>query len=264
MSVFSRPYRHAAVVLLGASAWGALTLPACSGDTFTPAEESGGTGGAPSDGGAAGTSSLGGAPGTGGEPTAGSGGTSGCTVASDCATPAAPCLVATCVEGVCGTAPGPDKDLPDPKPLDCRKLRCVSGKETSQRNEFDIPDTDAACYVGSCAGDGKPTIVKVADNTPCGTVEAPRFCTSGACVACDKDHACAKSTVPCQQTVCKAGECAQEIDPGAPLADPNASDCTVPACAPDGTPTTENRKSASPCTKTDGNQGACDAQGKCK
>src|SRR5262245_36254851 len=68
--------------------------------------ESGGAGGAPTTGGMGAAGGMGGMGGAAGASTTTGPGT--CVFGKDCPTPSDPCVVPTCINGMCQTQPGPD------------------------------------------------------------------------------------------------------------------------------------------------------------
>lgn len=146
---------------------------------------------------------LGGAGGSGGglsTGTGGSGGAGGCDDASDCPTPAEPCLVATCDAGACDVGPAPAATpAGDPVDGDCHAEFCDGAGATQSLPVLDDPADDGnECTLDTCQ-DGAPTGLPQPVKTPC----AQGVCdAAGACVQCVDAADCGGQS--CNGGVCSA------------------------------------------------------------
>ncbi|HEY2898946.1 MAG TPA: hypothetical protein VGL59_00110 [Polyangia bacterium] len=182
------------------------------------------------------------------------------------------CLKHTCVNNVCtiasSTAAGTLLPMADQTVGDCKDAICDgSGGVISQANTGDKHDDGNACTVDKCNGSTPDNSQAVTVGTPCG-MNNSGMCNGTACVGCLMNSDCGTDT-ECQHYVCNsannggtcethpvadgtvlvsgqmAGDCKQVVCDGNGLTrssiditdiPTDSNDCTVGACAADGTP----------------------------
>jgi plastocyanin len=133
----------------------------------------------------------------------------GCDKPSDCPSPseADPCMVPTCVKGVCGVArAAADSKVADATPGDCQATVCdAKGKASSSVDDGDVPADDGNACTEEACNEGAPSHTPKASGTTC-MQDGGNFCdAAGGCVECTLANQCASNV--CQDGTCRAAVC---------------------------------------------------------
>jgi hypothetical protein len=167
------------------------------------------------DGGAAGGASLapGGAGGTdsgghGAAPSAGNAGNAGdagCVTTADCGPSANRCAYATCIAGVCGSAPAAaglfvQRDTP----ADCFDLVCdATGQAVKVLDQSNVPNSSGPCVTNGCDAKGNVFSTNAPKGAACSGDGGAKLCDgAGQCVPCLGALDCAAG-----QTCSTGGDC---------------------------------------------------------
>jgi hypothetical protein len=218
-----------------------LALSACGDDASVTGSGGGGASSSTSE--AATTSSSG---------SGGSGAGSACSSSDEC-DDANPCTLDTCDDGACAHSVV-EQELADDTPGDCMRPACDDGAVVRIDASADVPVVAVPCLVGAC-GEGGPTTLPEALDTPCGT---GLFCDGeGACVGCVDDDECVGPSA-CVVGTCNQGACAYETLPEGEVVTPPVDDpCATYACVAGVVERTPTPYVACPA-------GACDGEGMCR
>ncbi|WP_437677109.1 hypothetical protein [Sorangium sp. So ce131] len=163
---------------------------ACSPETRTFTDNTGGTADP-----AAGSGGAGG--------TAGGGAGGGCTERSDCPAPAEPCQTSACVDGTCAVVPLPEGIEVAPEPGDCRRLVC-DGDGAQVALPADEPEDDGNPCTDDLCQEAMPAHPPRAGETcPGGVCDAGGRCVPRMCAG---DLDCGIST-ECYRYTCQDGLC---------------------------------------------------------
>lgn len=197
-----------------------------------------GSAGTGATGGSAGSAGISGASGTSGASgasgVAGSGGTGECSDPSECPTPP-PCVLATCLSGVCGTENAPTTTpIADETPDgDCFVSACDgNGSVITVVDTSDIPPITSVCKFPACTPDGMPTFTVPGSGGPCNE-NGGKYCSlSGDCVECANASQCpAPTNSPCVQASCSnQGVCGFAPKPDGLAC--TGGQCSIGSCVP--------------------------------
>ena len=127
-----------------------------------------------------------------------------CTSAEDCPPSQAPCVYATCVNGLCaqarmatGTYLGRDE------PPDCHASACdANGQPVKIVDVGNIPSVASACIANACDSNGQTVSTNLPAGSACISTGGSVLCDGqGACVTCLSDSDCGA------KGLCRAGAC---------------------------------------------------------
>jgi hypothetical protein len=164
--------------------------------------------------------------GTGGATGTTSSGSLACVLPIDCAASASPCVEATCVAGVCGTAPVA-KDTPTANQAagDCQRSVCDgAGHEIVIDDDLDVPVDGNACTDDLCAK-GVPSNPWSGAGRPCATSGGKVCDGQGGCVECVSQADCGGG-LACVNNACNS--CLDHKKDGTET----DVDCGGPSCLP--------------------------------
>lgn len=141
----------------------------------------------------------------------GAGGAPECASAAQCPVPQEDCKVASCVNGVCGSANAPDGTPVDPQTDgDCKINQCQGGVPMVANDDADPPDDGKDCTIDSCKA-GAPLFTNAPDGDPC--AQSGKVCSAGACVACLAKGDCAVAEI-CVANACVPDPCVDGVKNG--------------------------------------------------
>lgn len=153
--------------------------------------------------------------GSGGTASQGGGGGGPCAAAADCPVPADECQAATCVGGVCGTAPVADGEAANTQAAgDCKKVLCQAGAPVSSDDDTDVPDDGKDCTIDGCSA-GVKTTEPAAAGTAC--AQTGKVCDGeGECVECISNADCADPEPLCDAAshTCIPIDCTNAVKDG--------------------------------------------------
>jgi hypothetical protein len=159
----------------------------------------------------------------------------GCGGPNDCPAPTNECLVATCVDGGCGTAPKALGVATTGQVAgDCKRKVCDgNGGTTNQNDDNDVSNDNNVCTLDGCSN-GTPTHVPQTGMN-CGT---NGVCSAGgACVGCNAAADCPGTDDFCKTRKCDNGMCGFTFT-GQGMALPanqqTTGDCITKACDGNG------------------------------